>query len=1074
MEINNFIDVWRTLNPNERIFTWHRGKSRSRLDYIFVSEHMMNSISESEILPGIHSDHCLLKTSFASGENPPRGKGLWKFNASMLHDPDYITEIKSILHQAQYKYDYLEDKGLKWDIIKNEIRSFTIPYSYKKKKKSLELEHDLNEKYQELHILINKGDQTKETVDSFYIVKSELEIIERHKARGNILRSKIQWVEEGERNSAFFLRLEKHNYCNKLITKLNVDKKIITKPKEILEAEKDFYKALYSDKQETCQDSLEYFTKNVNIPKITAEQSNECENDITSEELLKCIKSMKNKKTPGTDGISNEFYKFFWLDIKSFILDSINYAIKSGELSTEQKRGVLTLIPKKDKDRLHLKNWRPITLLNVDYKIFAKVIANRMSKILPTIIHEDQTGYLPGRFIGCNIRQIEDIIFYTNLHNIPGILLTIDFEKAFDSIKWEFVDKSLEAFNFGPNLRRQVKILYTDISTAVINNGNLSSWFKPERGVRQGCPLSPYIFILTVELLAIGIRENKSIKGIKINNTEIKLSQLADDTTCVLADLESIGHTLQTFEKFRKCAGLNVNVDKTKAKYIGSLKDRTEVLFNLDWSDEHVQCLGVTFSVNEEDHLRLNFKKRLKNLHNLLHVWKARKLSLKGKITVINTLALAPLLYLANVIYVPENVYKEVKIEIVNFLWDGKPSKIAYDVLIQDIEKGGLKLIDFKAKVKSLNTNWIKRLTDKRQANWKVIPSVYFKCDDLELYFMSNKAPDKSIRSKFYFNIQKNWSEMNAISHPNNTSFIKNQVIWNNRYLTINKKPFIWSKWLNKGIKFINDIIDDNGTFLNSQQLNLKFNININFLNTLQVRDSIPLEWKGSVANSEKHETINQCFTIVNGKIKILEKIKTKEIYWLFIKERIPTSQIKWESVYPEGIVPDLYSWQDIYKLPFQTIRETKLQAFQFKIIHRIINCNKVLYNMNIKEEPVCSYCEEIDDIQHFFVNCTPVRKFWLTVQTWLNNMYNTNIILSEKTIIFGCMPEDDMLEALNFVILLGKFYIYKQRLFHDNEINFLEYLIDLKYKLDIEEQICKHNKTLDKFIKYLIIHDNL
>ena len=160
---------------------------------------------------------------------------------------------------------------------------------------------------------------------------------------------------------------------------------------------------------------------------------------MTENELLKSIKSYKNNKTPGTDGLTAEFYKFFWQDIKHVLLASINYALAYGKLSVEQRRGIISLLPKKDKDRLYLKNWRPFTLLNVDYKILAKALKNRINSFLPSLIDEDQTGYVKNRLIGSNIRIIEDILMYTQLSKVPGILLAIDFEKAFDSLDGIFL-----------------------------------------------------------------------------------------------------------------------------------------------------------------------------------------------------------------------------------------------------------------------------------------------------------------------------------------------------------------------------------------------------------------------------------------------------------------------------------------------------------------------------------------------------------------------------------------------------------------------------------------------------------
>jgi hypothetical protein len=122
--------------------------------------------------------------------------------------------------------------------------------------------------------------------------------------------------------------------------------------------------------------------------------------------------------------------------------------MNTGELSIEHKRGIITLLPKKLKNRLVLKDWRPISLLNTDYKIIAKILANRLKSVLPNIINDDQTGYIKDRYIGQNIRILEDVTFFTNQNQISGILLSIDFEKAFDSLNWNFLYKTLKKIQF--------------------------------------------------------------------------------------------------------------------------------------------------------------------------------------------------------------------------------------------------------------------------------------------------------------------------------------------------------------------------------------------------------------------------------------------------------------------------------------------------------------------------------------------------------------------------------------------------------------------------------------------------
>ena len=224
---------------------------------------------------------------------------------------------------------------------------------------------------------------------------------------------------------------------------------------------------------------------------------------------------------------------------------------------------------------------------------------------------------------------------------------------------WDYILSSLKAFNFGPNFIDYIKTLYNDIFTAMINDGYISTWFQPERGVRQGCPISPYLFIHAVETLSSKIREDKTIKGISINGTEIKISQHADDTTCFIRDKYSLKHLLSLFARFKCCAGWSINVEKTVAKPLGIFQPESYSLCDLNWTTQNGTTLGVTIPANEKDHYLLNFKKRIKNMENLLKGWKCRHLSLKGKITAINTLASSPLLYIANTVHVPQRVFEK-------------------------------------------------------------------------------------------------------------------------------------------------------------------------------------------------------------------------------------------------------------------------------------------------------------------------------------------------------------------------------------------------------------------------------
>ena len=212
---------------------------------------------------------------------------------------------------------------------------------------------------------------------------------------------------------------------------------------------KKYYQNLYSESLEIDEKSLtEIIGENPN--KLTNDESINLEGEIT---YTTTLRNMKNGKSPGNDGFTIEFFKFFWPDHGHFILRSLNFAYINDCLSVTQKQGIITCIPKQTQI-FFLKYWRPNSLLNVIYKLASSVIANRLKTVLNRIKNEDQKGFISGRFIGENIRLIYDILFETKEQNIPGSLLSIDFQQAFDSVSWKFISKTLDYFNFGPSFKK--------------------------------------------------------------------------------------------------------------------------------------------------------------------------------------------------------------------------------------------------------------------------------------------------------------------------------------------------------------------------------------------------------------------------------------------------------------------------------------------------------------------------------------------------------------------------------------------------------------------------------------------
>ena len=274
---------------------------------------------------------------------------------------------------------------------------------------------------------------------------------------------------------------------------------------------------------------------------------------------------------------------------------------------------------KRGKDRCFIENWRPISLLNVDAKIMSKEIATRIKNVLPNINHHNINGYVKDRYIGETIRSIYDLMDFTGRENISGLLIFIDFQKVFDTLEWDFLFKCLQCFNLGQDFIHWVRVFYQNIRSCLINNGTVSHFFNLERGVRQGDPLSPYLFILAVETLAISIRSNVLIKGITLGNEETTLLQYDNDTTAVLSDTNSAQAHFDSLDVFEYLSGLKVNGSKTEGLWIGSLKYDDIKPFGIKWPDEPRKALGV-FTYDQNLIYEKNFNDKLFKIKKLINI----------------------------------------------------------------------------------------------------------------------------------------------------------------------------------------------------------------------------------------------------------------------------------------------------------------------------------------------------------------------------------------------------------------------------------------------------------------------
>lgn len=309
-------------------------------------------------------------------------------------------------------------------------------------------------------------------------------------------------MKAGEKNNSYFCNLEKRRQERNAMSSLLInqvqssDENIMAK--EVLQFYSNLFTSSYS------KDDAELFFKKIKkcIPKIEDSFKDLCDSHLSIYELDLSLKKMKTNKSPGPDGLTSNFYKFFWEELKVFLYEALQECIKNNNLMPTMKQGLIILIPKPGKDKRILDNLRSITLLNTDYKIFSGVIAARLKIGLPQIISETQSGFLKGRSIHNNIRLVLDMLEYNNFIKEESFILFLDFLKAFDKVEHQFLFQTLRFFGFGSNFINIIKMLYKDINSSVAINKKTTPRFQVNRGIRQGCG-SSLLFILVAELLAI-------------------------------------------------------------------------------------------------------------------------------------------------------------------------------------------------------------------------------------------------------------------------------------------------------------------------------------------------------------------------------------------------------------------------------------------------------------------------------------------------------------------------------------------------------------------------------------------
>nr|CAB3264534.1 pol-like protein [Phallusia mammillata] len=950
-------DVFRRLHPAAKKYSRLQLNPfcATRIDFFLTSNLIFNKVTSSDISVGIKSDHKIISLGLKFSQSP-RGSGYWKLNTNLLSDNNYISKIQNTIRDFKINNASCGvNPHVRWDALKAVIRGETIQYSAIIKRRNSarqrSLERNIENAERELTSTHQPNPDLAEKLDDF---KTKLDKFSEIQTKGAMIRSRARWVENGERNSKYFLNLEKRHSAKKSIEKLNIDGVTNTDQNTILNELVLFYEQLYQQPNNpfTHQELLSRLSK-LRLPSLNQAQLEDSELPITEKEFYATLISMPLNKSPGLDGFPIEFFKTFWDDLKDLFCDAWQYSEKMGHFSPVQRQGVVTLIPKPGKDKQYVTNYRPITLLNADYKIVSKAVNNRIKLNLHHLVKADQNGFIKGRFIGDNLRLLFDIIDYADFYKCPGAILSLDIYKAFDTIEWNFIYAVLHTFGFGEKLIHWIKCCYCNPTSKLINNNQLSCEFKIERGVRQGDPLSPTLFVLCIECLAAALRLDDEI-GLNLNGIDFKVSLLADDTLVFLnGDVSNFDKAFSIINEFGLMSGCKINIQKSVAFFIGSKRSSLEKPYldkGLSWPQTYFRYLGINFPItgSPKELFQLNFAGLIDKTKAILNIWSGRGLTLIGRVCILKSLIIPTLTYKVNVVptELPEAFVKNLKRIFFKFIWNSNWEKVKRAKLCCNIEDGGINMFDLDAYLVSLDIKWVNRLFNNSYASpWKDLETSVGSPSEFNSWLNSSVSPNSKLflQSIPLRTLRKAVSACKKFAKLTNLPANVYRPLWLNKEVRSRLKPFYMPPLIRAGILSHLDLLNNDGDYYTYDELALKFNFqptNQDFTYFIKLVAAIPDNW--DINDPQTNRVPPE--TKPSWLHTIALRGTVKETY-NFVKEHTsepPTQeQKKWET--DIGISTEKPNWREVYRNTYNCTLETKLRAFQIKLNLRAVITNNKL-----------------------------------------------------------------------------------------------------------------------------------
>ncbi|XP_054872348.1 LINE-1 retrotransposable element ORF2 protein isoform X1 [Amphiprion ocellaris] len=826
---------------------------------------------------------------------------------------------------------------------------------------------------------------------------------------------KQSYYEVGPKAARLLARKLKKQQTERTIYKLKKDKidDFTYEPKEIEKIFKNYYETLYTQPPSADKEQIKTFLQSLDLPSIGKKQNDLLTSPITKIEIENAVGRLKTNKMPGSDGLPSEWYKSFGAELIPLLQSSFNYTLEQTVLPPSWSEAIITVIPKKKKNET-CADFRPISILNVDYKIYTSILAKRYEQFVGDLIDEDQTGFIKGRQTKDNIRRTLHIIDYITKEKISAVLVGLDAEKAFDSVNWVFLYEVLEKFGFNAKAVQSVKTLYQSLTARIKVNGNLTDNIQLKRSTRQGCSLSPTLFAIYIEPLAQFIRQNQNIRGIQIGNDSHVVGLFADDVICYLKDPEiSFPTLIQNLEMYGFYSGYKLNLAKTQILTMNySPSEFIRKKYILSWNSKNMSYLGVTLTKQIEKLYDANIPRVDQEIRNDIARWDLLTLDLSSRIEAIKTNVLPRLLYLfqALPIEIPEKQFRLWDKLISRFIWNGKKPRIKFEKLQIVKDNGGMALPNLKEYYHSAQLTPIMNWCDENYVSkWK----------NIEQIIQGRKISSILAETELIKNILKQVDKVTCFTLEMWLSILRKYNLKKELPLLqwpAYDKHFIPGthdhtyKQLSKGITAWCVLIK-NGNFKSFQELKQEFDLtNQDHFRYLQLRDFYDKKIKNNV-NLLNNDIVKMIVEIYHSKryrhLSSLYKhlMRRRSCNTLDVKQ-------KWEKELSVDISEE--EWFNIWRIQQSTTSSRIWREHCWKNIIRYFITPKITAKYVSRVQPCWRECGEVNvHHAHIFWLCHKLTPFWndvhLTIVKILGySIPNTCLVMYFGSIIINEVNKND------------------------------------------------------------------